>query len=75
MVMRSICYSSGERFSTKKWNLVSPYSRLRPMTEPRKQSAPTLGDMSSEEFRRFGHELIDWIADYLERVEDLPVLA
>ncbi len=31
--------------------------------------------MSREEFRRFGHELIDWIADYLERVEDLPVLA
>ncbi len=45
------------------------------MTEPRKQTAPVLGDMSREEFRRFGHELIDWIADYLERVEDLPVLA
>src|SRR5438034_11366503 len=45
------------------------------MTEPRKQSAPALGDMSSEEFRRFGHELINWVADYLERVEDLPVLA
>ena len=31
--------------------------------------------MSKEEFRRFGHELIDWIADYFERIEDLPVLA
>src|SRR5437764_715263 len=33
------------------------------------------GDMPAEEFRRFGHEIIDWIADYFERIEDLPVLA
>lgn len=32
-------------------------------------------DMPPEEFRKFGHELIDWIADYLENVEDNPVLA
>jgi aromatic-L-amino-acid decarboxylase len=31
--------------------------------------------MSKEEFRRFGHELIDWVAEYLEHVEDLPVLS
>ena len=31
--------------------------------------------MSKEEFRRFGHELIDWVSEYLEHVEDLPVLA
>lgn len=31
--------------------------------------------MSSEEFRRHGHALIDWIADYQHRVEDLPVMA
>lgn len=31
--------------------------------------------MSGEEFRRFGHELIDWIADYFDRIEDLPVLS
>ena len=34
-----------------------------------------LGDMSAEEFRRYGHELIDWIANYFEHIEDLPVLA
>ena len=34
-----------------------------------------LGDMSGEEFRRFGHELIDWIADYFDRIEELPVLS
>lgn len=29
--------------------------------------------MTPDEFRRFGHQLIDWIADYRERVADLPV--
>lgn len=33
------------------------------------------GDMNSEEFRRFGHELVDWIADYFDCIEDRPVLA
>ena len=37
--------------------------------------APPLGDMSKEEFRRFGHELVDWIAEYFDRIEELPVLA
>src|SRR5215210_2958842 len=37
--------------------------------------APELGDMSAADFRRFGHEVIDRVADYLERVQDLPVLA
>ena len=31
--------------------------------------------MSPEEFRRHGHEVIDWIADYYERVETFPVLS
>jgi len=29
--------------------------------------------LSSEEFRKHGHALIDWIADYWDRIEDLPV--
>ena len=37
--------------------------------------APPLGDMSAAEFRRHGHQLIDWISDYLEQVEQRPVLA
>ncbi|HEY0003387.1 MAG TPA: aminotransferase class I/II-fold pyridoxal phosphate-dependent enzyme [Pyrinomonadaceae bacterium] len=37
--------------------------------------APPLGDMSAEDFRRFGHEVIDWIADYLEQLEERPVLS
>jgi len=31
--------------------------------------------MNGAEFRRFGHELIDWIADYFDNIDDLPVLA
>jgi aromatic-L-amino-acid decarboxylase len=33
------------------------------------------GDMPKEEFRKFGHEIVDWIADYFENMEDLPVLS
>lgn len=32
-------------------------------------------DMPQKEFRKYGHELIDWIADYFESVEEKPVLA
>ncbi len=31
--------------------------------------------MTPDEFRRHGHAVVDWIADYFERVESLPVLA
>lgn len=29
--------------------------------------------MTPEEFRRHGHELVDWVAGYMERVSELPV--
>ena len=31
--------------------------------------------MTPEEFRRYGHAVIDWIADYQSRVESFPVLS
>lgn len=34
-----------------------------------------LGDMPTDDFRKFGYEIIDWIADYFERIEDFPVLS
>lgn len=34
-----------------------------------------LGDMSTDEFRRYGKELVDWIADYLEHPARYPVLS
>ena len=45
------------------------------MTQKRDGFAPATGDMEASEFRRFGHELIDWISDYFERIEELPVLS
>ena len=37
--------------------------------------APETGDMPKEDFRRFGYEVVDWIADYFEKMETLPVLS
>src|SRR3954463_15793796 len=32
-------------------------------------------DMSADEFRRAGHEVVDWIADYLRDIRDYPVVS
>ena len=34
----------------------------------------TFADMPAGEFRKLGHQLIDWVADYLEGIERYPVL-
>lgn len=31
--------------------------------------------MTTDEFRRRGHELVDWLADHRDRIEELPVLS
>jgi len=31
--------------------------------------------MHPDEFRKLGHELVDWVADYRERIADLPVMS
>lgn len=36
---------------------------------------PTSFHMTPEQFRKYGRELVDWIADFYERVESLPVLS
>ena len=33
---------------------------------------PQFGDMPAEEFRQYGHQLIDWIADFLANLDKLP---
>lgn len=37
--------------------------------------APPAGDMPLPEFRAAGHQVIDWIADYLAEIDQFPVLA
>src|SRR5437763_2780166 len=53
------------------------FTQSRQGAKDRKEERPplSLGDMPADEFRQYGHELIDWIADYFEHIEDLPVLA
>jgi aromatic-L-amino-acid decarboxylase len=34
-----------------------------------------LGDMPSEDFRKYGYQMVDWIADYFEHIGDHPVLS
>ena len=36
---------------------------------------PHLGDMPAADFRKYGKQLIDWIADYLEHDDSYPVLS
>src|ERR1700730_5790337 len=48
---------------------------MKPFPTSADSFAPKTGDMSKEDFRRFGHELIDWISDYFEQIEGLPVLS
>lgn len=44
----------------------------RPVRAP---DSARVGDMPAEELRRHAHRIADWIADYLETVDERPVLA
>ena len=33
------------------------------------------GDMPAEDFRRHGYEIVDWIANYFEHIDEYPVLS
>jgi len=41
--------------------------------EQQKINSKKFGDMPVEDFRKHGHEMIEWIADYLENIEQYPV--
>ncbi len=38
-----------------------------------RSSHSPIGDMPPEEFRDCGHQLVDWIADFLGHIDDIPV--
>src|SRR5438552_1117340 len=46
----------------------------RTYLDPAQQAGAT-GDMDAEAFRRYGHQVVDWMADYLQGVASYPVLA
>ena len=39
------------------------------------RTASKLGDMPAEDFRRHGYEIVDWIANYFEHIDEFPVLS
>jgi aromatic-L-amino-acid decarboxylase len=39
------------------------------------QQPGAIGDMDAGDLRAYGHQVVDWIADYLENIEAYPVLA
>ncbi len=45
-----------------------------PLPAPDEREAAT-GDMPPHEFRRYGHQVVEWIAAYFARLADYPVLA
>jgi len=58
------------------------FERFNPMEERRQreqldvaQQPGATGDMDPQAFRHYGHQAVDWIADYLAGVATYPVLA
>lgn len=43
--------------------------------EPNDQTQEQCGDMSADDFRRYGHQVVEWIADYLSHPDRYPVLS
>lgn len=39
------------------------------------QNKPDLGDMPPDEFRNYGYQVVDWIANYFEHIGEMPVLS
>ncbi len=38
-------------------------------------NAEKTGDMPAEEFRKYGYQIVDWIANYYEHIDEMPVLS
>ncbi len=42
---------------------------------PEENISKNLGDMPTEEFKKYGYQLVDWICSYFENIETYPVLS
>jgi len=57
-------------------SVFSQFARpLYPFRKIMTERLDNLGDMPASEFRRFGYQIIDQIADYFEHIEEFPVLS
>ncbi|MGB5532246.1 MAG: aspartate aminotransferase family protein, partial [Acidimicrobiia bacterium] len=45
------------------------------MTPREPETAARSYHMTPGEFRRYGHELVEWVANYLETVSERPVIS
>src|SRR5215467_15784815 len=50
------------------WRRLTMAERMRSGSQP-------ATDMTGEDFRKYGYQVVDWIANYLDHVGELPVLA
>jgi aromatic-L-amino-acid decarboxylase len=55
--------------------VISAGAIIRMKPEEARPRPDSLGDMSPEDFRRYGHQVVDWIANYLAHPERYPVLS
>jgi aromatic-L-amino-acid/L-tryptophan decarboxylase len=54
---------------------VKTFNKIRLLLEKLDMDQKTGFHMSIEEFRRHGREVVDWIADYYQNIESVPVLS
>src|SRR5580658_9234920 len=64
----SVARSHRGRSCRVRWEAGRPRADLR-----RPSAVMTLASVGPEEFRRAGHELVDWVADYRLKVAGMPV--
>jgi aromatic-L-amino-acid decarboxylase len=55
--------------------ILTPYFHFFRIGQSAKMSVQRSSDMDKETFRKYGHEFVDWIVDYMASVEDRPVRA
>ena len=42
---------------------------------PEKETSQSFGDMTPEDFKKYGYQVIDWISEYMKNIESYPVLS